>query len=77
MLATHRTPLTQSDRELIAAIIARSDFPQPVTANQIVTIQIVDGCVWVKLFKCWVAFNRDWFRGQVAELRVEPIAIAA
>lgn len=72
-----KSPLSQSDRSLIAQIVNRSDFPQPVTANQIVTIRIVDGVVWVQLFKCWVAFNRDWFKAQVAELKVEPIAIAA
>lgn len=69
MISTDKSPLTQSDRELIATIVSRSDFHQPVTANQIVTIQIVDGCVWVKLFKCWVCFDFAWFKAQVVELK--------
>jgi hypothetical protein len=71
MVATTQTrpPLTDSDRELIAQVVNRSDFPQSVTVNQIVTIQIVDGLVWVRLFKCWVAFDFAWFKAQVAEVK--------
>jgi hypothetical protein len=77
MLATDKSPLTQSDRELIAQIVSRSDFSQQVTTNQVVTIQIIDGVVWVKLFKCWVAFDFAWFKAQVAQLKQSPIALAA
>lgn len=72
-----KTPLSQADRELIANVIACSDFPQQVTASQVVTIRIVDDVVWVQLYKCWVAFDFTWFKTQVAQLKPEPIAIAA
>ncbi len=58
--------LTQSDKHLIAAIVTTSDFPDRVTACQVVTIRTDNGVVWVRLTECWVAFDYDWFKEQVA-----------
>ena len=72
MVATQsqtRPPLTEFDRQLIAQIVNRSDYPNEVGAHEIVTIRVNDGVVWVQLYKCWVAFDFDWFKTQVAELK--------
>lgn len=69
MVATERTPLTESDRQLIAKVISRSDYPSEVGVHEIVTIRIVDDVVWVQLYKCWVAFDKTWFKAQVAEVK--------
>lgn len=61
--------LSEQDRELIATIVCRSDFPDKVGAHNIITIRLEDGVVWVRLSRCWVAFDAVWFRQMVKQLK--------
>lgn len=65
--------LMPANRELIAKIINHSGYPDPVDANQIITIRIVGEVVWVQLFKCWVAFEQDWFNSQITEFEQQEL----
>lgn len=70
--------LTTRDREIIAAVINRSDFPQLLFATDIVTIWIECGCtVWVRLVSGSVALDRDAFKAAVAEIKVATPGVAA
>lgn len=84
MIPTTKSPLTTSDRKLIAQVVSRSDFASTVTPDEIITLRIQDNAVvWIRLARntamvhldvvkepsIWIPFDRNWFRQQVQEIK--------
>lgn len=60
--------LTQHDRLLISAVIARSDFRR-VAPSEILTLMVKDGWVYVRTLAGSAVFHRDWFKSTLQAVK--------